>query len=64
MSHEEFLKLARAIYASLLRCLQGVQAQNQIITALLEPISYVTSRPFVSFPVPTRAFQPVHDANR
>ena len=40
MSHDDFLKLLHGVYASLLRCVYGVQAQSQVMTVLLESISY------------------------
>ncbi|KAF8512270.1 Vps54-like protein-domain-containing protein [Gautieria morchelliformis] len=43
MSHDDFLTLLRAIYASLLRCVHGVQTQMQVITALLESTSQIPS---------------------
>ncbi|KAF8590066.1 Vps54-domain-containing protein [Ramaria rubella] len=39
MSHDDFLKLARTVYASLMRCIHGVQTQNQVIAELLASIS-------------------------
>ncbi|KAF8511112.1 Vps54-domain-containing protein [Hysterangium stoloniferum] len=45
MSHEAYLKLSHSICTSLMRCLQGVQAQSQAISVLLADTVYAEDSP-------------------
>jgi hypothetical protein len=49
MAHTEFMDLIRAVYKSLLGCVQGLQTQNTIIIEVVESIQSVPS-PLLSQP--------------
>lgn len=49
MVHPAFMDLARIMYGSLLRCIEGLHRQNAVIADVLQAIRYVLLPPMRDF---------------